>query len=334
MWEVDARAMQAACKARGIPVRRKLSSKAAAEEWAAELMEMIRTEPTTRIKVWSLCERFLESKAASVSPDTLKSYRTSVRHLQAFCTEAGIIYTDQLKRGVIGEFVDSLLRKVSKRTAGQYVAELSACFGWATRRGYIGRNLFAGKAKRSRKSTRRVLTDAEREAITGTDTQHRDLWLLMLNTGLRVIEMTRLDEDTVRLESPMPHLQVLGKGSKERTVPLDEVATAAARRLLRRHGGQIWPGTREQLHRAWQDDRAALGLSKDITPHVFRHDFASWLVNRENLPLPDVQRILGHADLATTAIYLHPDGRRTGAALKGRGKALSGNPVVTESGKR
>jgi len=115
---------------------------------------------------------------------------------------------------------------------------------------------------------------------------------------------------------------VRGKGDKERTIPLGRETAAAAKRLLAAGGGKLWPWRRRALHDAWVADREALNLPKDITPHVFRHDFASWLVNVELLPLPDVQRVLGHADLATTAIYLHPDGRRLGEAMNGRSRSL------------
>ena len=327
--EVDARALARECKPRGIPLRKKLPTKASADAWAQEVLKRISTEPEIRIEVRELCDRFLKSREAAVAADTLRGYRTATKHLTGFCAGAEVSYTDQITRGVVGDYLDHLLRSVSKRTASQYMAVASVCFEWAVDRGYVTYNPFFGRARRSRETTRRILTDEERDKIV-TETEHRDLWVLMLATGIRVIEACRLDTESVRFKSPVPHLYVHGKGDKRRTVPLSREAADAARRLLEKHGGRVWPFGRRELHRVWAEERKALELAPEITPHVFRHDFASWLVNVELLPLPDAQRLLGHAGLATTAIYLHPDGRRVAGAMKGRGKALDGNPEVTD----
>jgi len=321
-WEVDARALAPECQARKIPIRRKFPTKATADDWARELMARIEREPKTRIEVRALCDHFLRSREVHVREDTMRGYRTGTRRLMSFCTASGITYVDQLNRAAVGEYVDHLRATVSKRTAAQYLVITSVCFSWGVQRGYLSRNPFAGLGRRTRKTSRRILTDKERDTIIN-QAPLADLWTFMLGTGCRVIEVVGIETDDVRIKSPQPHVRVVGKGGKVRTIPMGPEVAQAAARLLAAGDGRIWPGgSRRALSSAWASDRDTLGLPKDITMHSFRHDYASWLVNVERLPLPDVQRVLGHSDLATTAIYLHPDGRRLSEAVTGRSRSL------------
>ncbi len=164
--------------------------------------------------------------------------------------------------------------------------------------------------------------------VPATDTELglRDAALLELlyGTGLRISEAVALDVDEVdriaRVEpgQPAPGLRVLGKGNKERIVPMGSYARAAiaaylvrARPTLARRG----PGTpalflnarggRFSRQSAWsmlQDVAARAGITTDVSPHTLRHSFATHLLDG-GADVRVVQELLGHASVTTTQIY-------------------------------
>lgn len=170
------------------------------------------------------------------------------------------------------------------------------------------------------------LTTAELDALLsqpdGGDyplARARTMLELLYATGLRASELLSLRPEYVNLEEGW--LRVLGKGSKERMVPMHERSRAALRRFLRlreaRFAGkttdpEIFLGragkalSRVQL---WRDLRA-LGvrarLTRELHPHLLRHTFATHLLKGGADPR-SVQEMLGHASLTTTQIYTHLD---------------------------
>ena len=136
-------------------------------------------------------------------------------------------------------------------------------------------------------------------------------------TGLRVSELVSLTLAAANLNSGI--VQVVGKGGKERLVPVGEVAlgwierhvaTARARILGGRPCNALFPSnraramTRQTFWHAVKRYAAAAGIAREISPHTLRHAFATHLVNH-GADLRAVQLMLGHADLSTTQIYTH-----------------------------
>lgn len=140
-------------------------------------------------------------------------------------------------------------------------------------------------------------------------------------TGLRVTELVSLIEREVDLRAG--YVRVIGKGSKQRIVPLGEIAIEAVTeykefargQLLQNHGGagstpSLFVTRRgEAMTRQafWKNiKRYALlaGITKEISPHKLRHSFATHLLER-GADLRIVQTLLGHADISTTQIYTH-----------------------------
>jgi integrase/recombinase XerC len=134
--------------------------------------------------------------------------------------------------------------------------------------------------------------------------------------GLRISELCNLragdishDEETVR---------VLGKGRKERIVPIGQPALQAIRRLEKELGGfgdaqafvfplrrdEAKPVTAGLVQRSLKEYLAAAGMDSKLTPHKLRHSFATHLLD-SGADLRSVQELLGHAHLATTQIYTH-----------------------------
>ena len=139
---------------------------------------------------------------------------------------------------------------------------------------------------------------------------------LLYATGIRVSELVGLKVVDVNLESGF--LKCFGKGGKERIVPLGRTAREYVERYLEKartgNGSQeaLFLGTKRTHHRlsrqaVWQlIQRYAkqARIKKKITPHTFRHSFATHLLER-GADLRIVQELLGHADISTTQIYTH-----------------------------
>jgi integrase/recombinase XerD len=132
-------------------------------------------------------------------------------------------------------------------------------------------------------------------------------------TGLRVSELVGLRVDGVNLESGF--VRCLGKGSKERVVPLGGSACAAVRTYLKSARAAFPSDTlfltsrgspldRIEFWRILKGYAAKAGIRKNISPHVLRHSFATHLLER-GADLRAVQMMLGHAEISTTQIYTH-----------------------------
>jgi integrase/recombinase XerD len=155
----------------------------------------------------------------------------------------------------------------------------------------------------------------------------RALLELLYASGLRVSEAVGLDRDDIDLEDAL--VRVVGKGDRERQVPVGEVAIAWLRRYdtdvrpawlgktpaERRHGGPFFlsvRGDRLDRRRAWEmlvASARTAGLKDGISPHTLRHSFATHLLEG-GADLRIVQELLGHASINTTQLYTHLTGER------------------------
>ena len=165
---------------------------------------------------------------------------------------------------------------------------------------------------------RRMFEAAEDRAASGQETALRNLALLELlyGSGLRASELVGLPRGAVR--AGQSFLLVLGKGSKERLVPISSRAQAAVASWLEHvPSGTLWlfPSGKSHLSRVrlFQIIRAMAadaGISPErVSPHVLRHAFATHLLSG-GADLRVLQSLLGHADIATTQIYTHVDSAR------------------------
>ncbi len=159
---------------------------------------------------------------------------------------------------------------------------------------------------------------------TDTNLGLRDKALLefMYATGLRVSEVANIKLSDINFEAGF--LRSVGKGQKERIVPIGKLAIEWVQRYLREarssfakaaHLGEVFLSTRGQaLSRKtiWvliKKYTRAAGITKTITPHTLRHSFATHLLDN-GADLRVIQEMLGHADISTTQIYTHVDQRR------------------------
>ena len=158
---------------------------------------------------------------------------------------------------------------------------------------------------------------AAREVATPRDLRNQAMLELMYASGLRVSELVGLR--LADLDFSLGIVRVLGKGDKERLVPVGETAVNSLRAYLKdgrprleggrptdhlflgRHGRGL---TRQMFWQLIKRVALAAGIAKAVTPHTLRHSFATHLLER-GADLRSVQLMLGHADIGTTEIYTH-----------------------------
>ena len=157
----------------------------------------------------------------------------------------------------------------------------------------------------------------------GTFEGYRDKTMLdtLYATGMRVSELVSVPVENVDLK--MQYLIVMGKGSKERMLPLGRTALKYLERYLNVVRPQLlhnkpdsckelfvtsWGGplTRQRVNELLEGYAQSAGITKRVTPHMLRHSFATHLLNN-GTDLRVVQELLGHADISTTQIYTHLD---------------------------
>ncbi len=248
-----------------------------------------------------------------LSRNTIASYRADLSQLSSF------VKKDLLKAGEADLFAFLGSRKGRASSAARRVSTLKRFYQYCLRERRIQADptLKLEPPKRAPRFPK-SLSEADVEALlaapdTATPLGLRDRAMLetLYATGLRVSELVALKTFEVNLDAGV--VRVMGKGSKERLVPLGENAVhwiseyvkkrnsksaalfittrgagmtrQAFWHLIRRHGARAIPG-------------------KKLSPHVLRHAFATHLINH-GADLRVVQLLLGHADISTTQIYTH-----------------------------
>jgi integrase/recombinase XerD len=272
-------------------------------------------------------EAFLALAAARLAPRTVEAYRRDLVHLADWLgrspSEAS---TDDLTAYVAQLRADGL----APTTIARRLAAVRSFFRHQVLLGTRTDNPAANvELPKRRRKLPRTLSPAEVErlldAAAGTTPRalrDRALGELLYGAGLRVSEAVGLDRQSVDLEHRL--VRCLGKGSKERVVPIGREAAESLRRYLARgrpflerrlrpelflnaNGGAL---TRAGVFLILRRLAAKAGLEPErIHPHLLRHSFATHLLEG-GADLRAVQEMLGHADLATTELYTHVSDRR------------------------
>ncbi len=133
----------------------------------------------------------------------------------------------------------------------------------------------------------------------------------MYGCGLRISEATGLQIRSIR--SAQMVLDLIGKGSKQRLVPLPGALLEPMRDFWKTHRHPIWlfpsktgrhPLSKQVASKAFRRAREAAGFDDRFVPHTLRHSYATRLIER-GTPLPVVKDLLGHGSIRTTEIYTH-----------------------------
>ena len=262
-----------------------------------------------------------------LSPTTLVSYAEDLRVFERFCRARDIRSVARVRPRVIREFLQWVRVDRSPATTARKLACLKGFFRFLAAQGLVKENPTAFiETPRLWRRLPQTLSEAEvQRFLEGPKDDGlgvRDLALLELlyGAGLRASEAASLELGHVNLD--VGFVRCLGKGSKERIVPLGRVAQAALRRyletvrpvLVRRHpqvqtlfvnrAGR--PLTRQRIWQLVRRYAAKANLPKLIGPHALRHSFATHLLAR-GADLRTVQELLGHANITTTQRYTQVD---------------------------
>jgi len=270
-----------------------------------------------------------------MSEHTQRAYLGDLRHLQSFARDRGITDLSDLRLSDLRSWLAAQSEHGAARsTLARRSASARAFLRWATRTGVLETDpSLRLVAPRRVKSLPGVLRQDEISAVlevaaVAADDQDaihlRDLAMLELlyATGIRVGELVGLDIDDVFFDSNL--VRVMGKGSRERTVPFGRPAATALQGWLQLGRGQVvtagsgpalFLGRRGGRVDPRQVRSAVHGLmhhvpdAPDVGPHGLRHSAATHLLEG-GADLRTVQEMLGHASLATTQIYTHVSAER------------------------
>lgn len=266
-------------------------------------------------------ERFLTRlrAAKNYSPHTLRAYRAD---LEGFSAKFPDLAPGDLDRAHVRRHLAELQSgDASRATVLRKASALRSFVRFLRAEGELKRDPFLGlKMPRRTRPLPKFLTEAEMnqvlEAPAGTDpaaARDRAIIEMLYSCGLRRAEIVALNVGDADMLSGT--LRVFGKGSRERIVPVGKMALGCLRDYLRDRGQ---PADGEPLFLNAKGSRLShegvmfvvrrwvkrSSLLKQVTPHVFRHSFATHLLNR-GCNIREVQEMLGHTLLNTTQIYTH-----------------------------
>ncbi len=269
------------------------------------------------------------SSERGYSPNTLAAYERDVLEFLTF-NESRKKNLLVISRRDVNTFLGALrARQNATTTILRKISSLKGFYDWMQSRGIVEDNpLLLLDLPKRRKTLPRVLSVSEMTALLNSpqlSLQDKVIVELLYACGLRVSELVNLPVKAIDQNGAF--LRVIGKGDKERLVPLGDVSLAVVVHYLAETGLSgdnvlLWRGTGQAssvgipLTRrdVWQrvKNLAAI-IGRDVSPHTFRHSFATHLLEN-GADLRVVQELLGHSDISTTQIYTQISRRHIQAA--------------------
>ncbi len=270
-------------------------------------------------------DRFLDVlwMERGVSDNTLMAYRSDLQKYALWLDKNNCEMT-AAQEGHVRSYLSSMKGR-SARTMARHLSSLRSLYGYLVREGIMKHDPGARvEAPRLGRQLPKFLTEAEVEALLNAPDTDNSLGLrdramleVLYATGLRVSELVGLQSGQVNLRQGV--VRVLGKGNKERLVPLGEESIewltryqdSARKELLGKNiSDALFPtrrGSAMSRQAFWyliKRYAVVAGINKTISPHIIRHAFATHLLNH-GADLRVVQMLLGHSDISTTQIYTH-----------------------------
>ncbi|WP_449240745.1 site-specific tyrosine recombinase XerD [Desulfoscipio gibsoniae] len=261
-----------------------------------------------------------------LAQNTITSYALDLKQFKSFCMRRQVMAAGQIDRVLVLNYLLEL--KKSGRlpaTVSRHMAALRVFCRFLVDEQVLGIDPMANlESPGLQKKLPGVLAQEEVEKLlaqprVGNPAGLRDKAMLelMYATGMRVSELLALDLEQVNYERGF--VRCLGKGAKERIIPVGTVARNFLTEYLRRGRAKITANkgenalflnmrgkrlTRQGFWKIIKKYALAAGIDKTITPHTLRHSFATHLLEN-GADLRALQEMLGHADIATTQIYTH-----------------------------
>ncbi|MEE4173239.1 MAG: site-specific tyrosine recombinase XerD [Xanthomonadales bacterium] len=272
-------------------------------------------------------EAFLDAIWAErgLSDNSLDSYRRDLKKLSAFLQARGTDLLSARREDLLAYLGLQMREGRSPRSVARYLSGFRQFYRWQVRERRMAEDPTALiDSPKLGRSLPKALTEAQVERLLeAPDTESalglrdRAMLELMYATGLRVSELVGLTLPNVNLNQGV--VRVVGKGNKERLVPLGEEASRWLTAYLETGRPALMKGatapevfvtgrragmTRQSFWLRVKRHAFEAGIERPISPHGLRHSFATHLLNH-GADLRVVQLLLGHSDLSTTQIYTH-----------------------------
>ncbi len=260
---------------------------------------------------------------------TLKAYKIDLKQFEIFCTNL----SDCFAKSVVDDFITNLHKQYKPKTVKRKIASLKAFFHHMEYKELLNENPFAKLDIRFREAKLLPKTIPFHSIQTFLSTLYaqkelaeseyqlrcciRDIAVieLLFATGMRISELCSLKPSDIDFESS--NILIYGKGAKERIIQLGNQEVIAALVLYQEtfkkdiefcgyfFVNRLQHKLSEQSVRFMINHYAELaGISQHITPHMFRHSFATLLLEQD-VDIRYIQRMLGHSSISTTEIYTH-----------------------------
>ena len=261
-----------------------------------------------------------------LSPNTLEAYSRDLRKFFAYLQRRGIKQPTEIKRTDIVDYLGWMLDQgAAYSSMARSLSTLKTFFRFMIQDGYLEHNPTDNvESPRLKRRLPEVLSVKEVEllleqpnSVTVIGIRDRAMLELMYATGLRVSELLSLQLDDINLTAG--YVRCLGKGRKERIVPINQTSIFWVERYIGRSRSQLVKShlertlfvnargrklSRQGFWKILNGYTREAGIKKSITPHTLRHSFATHLLEN-GADLRAVQEMLGHADISTTQIYTH-----------------------------
>jgi len=263
--------------------------------------------------------RYLEIEKNS-SSHTLLNYKLDLRDFNRFLSGTELEKIDYL---ALRKYLAVLKEKgLSSRSIGRRLSALRSFFRFLTRESYLKANpMLMLSSPKLEKHLPSFMTEEEvarliesafaKDEKDELGLRNRAILETFYSSGLRISELASLSVEDTDFISGV--IKVKGKGKKERIVPIGETAILAIRKymgkrkkestalFLNKNGSRL---TTRGIRDIVEKHIHLAGIKQGVSPHTFRHSFATHLLNR-GADLRTVQELLGHANLSTTQIYTH-----------------------------
>lgn len=274
--------------------------------------------PSNNIDILSGYNYYLKVERG-LSPNTVKAYTADIEGFYEFLRHRGVTLRDASSSD-ISDYIISVSDYLSKRSQARLLSSLNSFFDYLVSEGERKDNpSSAVDSPKLGKYLPVVLSVEEVRAILNAAPNERDRAILevLYGCGLRVSEVCTLKISEVYLKDMF--VKVMGKGSKERLVPMAPSTASAIMNylsvrpesdagcedvlFLNRFGRAL---SRVAVFKMVKSVALVAGVDKNLSPHTFRHSFATHLIEN-GADLRVVQEMLGHESILTTEIYTHVD---------------------------
>ncbi|EZH66283.1 hypothetical protein DH09_10120 [Bacillaceae bacterium JMAK1] len=264
-------------------------------------------------------EAHMASKDRSIK--TIEGYRSDLKMIKSYFSEKfnGQVYVDDISTSDVEGYL-LMLKNVKQYKAGsrnRHLNTMKSFYKFCCQEGWVQKNPVASIEKvKGQQKEKDILEIDEVELFVNTIDHPliKVVTQFMYYTGLRISECLSLQIEDVDLEKRQVHV-IAGKGNKNRIVPINQQLkviltnylsklrpkTASAYFFASKRSGKF---STPYVNRVLDRTRVELGWTKKISSHSLRHSFASHLA-RKGVNIVDISKMMGHADLKTTSVYMH-----------------------------